>query len=91
MPACQERVKGNELVDGHTALSGIQGFERTVDHTKQEESTDPVGVVGREAPRFERQRRPTTPTKKETMPDKRYFSKTQHLIPLSQTPVVFPD
>jgi hypothetical protein len=84
-------VKGNELAGGHTAGQAPEASKRGVDHTRYEESKEPVGVVGREAQSFERKRRPTTPTGKDTLPDKTFSHKTQYLSPISQRSVVFPD
>jgi|RhiMethySRZTD1v2_1073278.scaffolds.fasta_scaffold1109078_1 hypothetical protein len=74
MRARQERVKGMNWWARIPQCQAYQASEHNVDHTSQEESTDVVGVVGREAPRFERSDRPTTPRGKETLPDKTYFS-----------------
>ena len=88
----QERVKGNELGGGiplcqasRRARAGSRPEKPRLTHGDSRE------VVGREAPGFERERRPTTSRKKATRPDRLFFLYTQHRRPFADTPVVFPD
>jgi len=87
MPTCQERVKGNELASGHTLGQAPQAPKYTGDQGRQTGvQWDPRGsraALSLSAGRFA----PDYPEGKGDMPDKSFFSETQHRNPFAQTPL----